>query len=81
MDSAESLVGLRGLYQDLSALSDSSLVNIDRLRVELETHIHAFRSLLDKPTKSNASRQSVLSGMTKPYATIFTIEMVKKLLR
>ncbi|KAL4778274.1 nucleoporin Nup186/Nup192/Nup205 [Aspergillus varians] len=62
MESAESLVGLRGLYQDLSALSDSSLVNIDRLRVELETHIHAFRTLLDKPTKSNASRQTVLSG-------------------
>ncbi|KAL4973159.1 hypothetical protein BDW66DRAFT_162335 [Aspergillus desertorum] len=62
MESAEPLEGLRGLYQDLSALSDSSLVNIDRLRVELETHIHDFRNLLDKPTKSNGSRMSVLSG-------------------
>ncbi|KAL4920463.1 hypothetical protein BDW62DRAFT_208968 [Aspergillus aurantiobrunneus] len=62
MESAESLSGLRGLYQDLSALSDSSVVNVDRLRVELESHIHAFRTLLDKRTKSNASRQSVLSG-------------------
>ncbi|KAL5002210.1 hypothetical protein BDV10DRAFT_191784 [Aspergillus recurvatus] len=62
MESAEPLDGLRGLYQDLSALSDSSLVNIDRLRVELETHIHDFRTLLDKPTKSNGSRMSVLSG-------------------
>ncbi|KAL4988545.1 nucleoporin Nup186/Nup192/Nup205 [Aspergillus falconensis] len=62
MENAEPLDGLRGLYQDLSALSDSSLVNIDRLRVELETHIHDFRTLLDKPTKSNGSRMSVLSG-------------------
>ncbi|KAL4821230.1 hypothetical protein BDW67DRAFT_172084 [Aspergillus spinulosporus] len=62
MESAEPLEGLRGLYQDLSALSDSSLLNIDRLRVELETHIHDFRTLLDKPTKSNESRMSVLSG-------------------
>ncbi|KAL4904799.1 hypothetical protein BDW74DRAFT_153531 [Aspergillus multicolor] len=62
MESADPLDGLRGLFQDLSALSDSSLVNIDRLCVELETHIHDFRSLLDKPTKSNGSRLSVLSG-------------------
>lgn len=62
MEERESLVSLRGLYQDLSALSDSSLVNIDRLRVELETHIDDFRKLLDKPTKNNASRQAVLSG-------------------
>ncbi|KAL4795958.1 hypothetical protein BDV19DRAFT_378449 [Aspergillus venezuelensis] len=62
MESAESLVGLRGLYQDLSALSDTPFMNIERLRVELEAHIHDFRTLLDKPTKSNASRQTVLSG-------------------
>ncbi|KAL4802066.1 nucleoporin Nup186/Nup192/Nup205 [Aspergillus unguis] len=62
MESAEALAGLRALYQDLCALSDSSLVNIDRLRVELEAHIKDFRTLLDKPKKSNASRQQVLSG-------------------
>ncbi|KAL2860708.1 cullin-4B [Aspergillus lucknowensis] len=62
MESAEPVLGLRGLYQDLSALSDSSFGNIERLRVELEAHIHDFRTLLDKPTKSNASRQTVLSG-------------------
>ncbi|KAJ5101855.1 hypothetical protein NUU61_004077 [Penicillium alfredii] len=58
----DNLAGLRGLYQDLSALSDSSFLNIERLCVELETHIHDFRKLLDKPTKNNASRQAVLSG-------------------
>ncbi|KAL2821527.1 hypothetical protein BJX63DRAFT_417926 [Aspergillus granulosus] len=62
MESAENLVGLRGLFQDLSALSDPSFGNIERLRVELDAHIHDFRNLLDKPTKNNTSRQTVLSG-------------------
>ncbi|KKK19982.1 putative nuclear pore complex subunit Nup192 [Aspergillus ochraceoroseus] len=69
MESSETLVGLRGLYQDLSAISDSSFVNIERLRIELETHIQDFRDLLDKPTKNNASRQAVLS---EHYADFFT---------
>jgi nuclear pore complex protein Nup205 len=54
--------GLRGLYQDLSAISDGNLSNVDRLCLELETHIQDFRKLLDKPAKNNASRQAVLSG-------------------
>lgn len=62
MEDEDTLVGLRGLYQDLSALSDSSFVNIERLRVELETHIEDFKKLLDKPSKNNTSRQAVLSG-------------------
>ena len=62
MEESDFLDGLRGLFQDLSALSDSSLVNIDRLCVELETHIDDFRKLLDKPGKNNASRQAVMSG-------------------
>ncbi|THC96789.1 hypothetical protein EYZ11_003714 [Aspergillus tanneri] len=62
MEDQDTLAGLRGLYQDLSALSNSSFVNIERLRIELEAHIQDFRKLLDKPTKNNASRQAVLSG-------------------
>ncbi|KAJ5160098.1 uncharacterized protein N7482_007102 [Penicillium canariense] len=58
----ENLAGLRGLYQDLSAISDSSFLNVERLVVELETHIQDFQKLLDKPAKNNASRQTVLSG-------------------
>ncbi|KAJ5424195.1 Protein of unknown function DUF3414 [Penicillium cf. griseofulvum] len=54
--------GLRGLYQDLCALSNSQLPNVDRLCFELETHIQDFRKLLDKPAKNNASRQAVLSA-------------------
>ena len=58
----DNLAGLRGLYQDLSAVSESSFSNIERLCVELETHIEDFRKLLDKPAKNNTSRQKVLSG-------------------
>lgn len=62
MDESDLLGGLRGLYQDLSTLSESSIPNIDRLCVELEAHIQDFRKLLDKPAKNNTSRQAVLSG-------------------
>ncbi|KAL5343111.1 nucleoporin Nup186/Nup192/Nup205 [Aspergillus crustosus] len=65
MEAQEPEHSLRGLFQDLSALSDSSLTNIDRLQIALDAHIHEFRNLLDKPTKSNESRQSVLSGTVK----------------
>jgi hypothetical protein len=58
----DNLASLRGLYQDLSAISDSSFLNVERLVIELETHIQDFQNLLDKPAKSNASRQTVLSG-------------------
>jgi nuclear pore complex protein Nup205 len=68
MGDRDTLAGLRGLYQDLSSLSDSSFVNIDRLRFELESHIDDFRKLLDKPAKNNASRQAVLSGNHILYA-------------
>ncbi|KAJ5653925.1 hypothetical protein N7490_000928 [Penicillium lividum] len=59
---SRNLASLRGLYQDLSAIPDSSLGNIDRLVYELDAHIQDFRKLLDKPSKNNASRQQVLSG-------------------
>ncbi|OJJ51011.1 hypothetical protein ASPZODRAFT_156001 [Penicilliopsis zonata CBS 506.65] len=62
MEDTEALGGLRGLYQDLCALSDPSLVNIERLCIELEAQIQDFRKLLDKPTKNNTSRQALLSG-------------------
>ena len=54
--------GLHGLYQDLSSIPELPLLNIDRLCVELETHIADFKRLLDKSAKHSASRQAVLSG-------------------
>ncbi|PYI16341.1 cullin-4B [Aspergillus violaceofuscus CBS 115571] len=62
MEDTDTVASLRGLNQDLQNLSSAFVVNIERLRVELETHIEDFKKLLDKPTKNNASRQSVLSG-------------------
>ncbi|PGH04577.1 Cullin 4 [Blastomyces parvus] len=65
MDGGDELDGLRGLYQDLSALSRSALPAVDRLVFELEAKVQDFRKLLDKPPKKNESRQSVLSGKIK----------------
>lgn len=62
MDDIDSLGGLRGLYQDLSTISESSIPNIERLCIELEAHLQDFRKLLDKAPKNNTSRQAVLSG-------------------
>lgn len=66
----ENLASLRGLYQDLSAIPDSAFLNVERLVVELETHIQDFQKLLDKPAKSNASRQKVLSGKWSPIVSL-----------
>ncbi|PGH11864.1 hypothetical protein AJ80_06929 [Polytolypa hystricis UAMH7299] len=65
MDDSDDLNGLRGLYQDLSALSRNALPNLERLVFELESTVEDFRKLLDKPPKKNESRQAVLSGKIK----------------
>ncbi|RMJ22780.1 Nuclear pore complex [Aspergillus sp. HF37] len=62
MEGPDTLAGFQGLFQDLSALSSSSVFNIERLREQLDAHIDAFHKLLDRPRKSNTSRQTVLSG-------------------
>ena len=59
----ESLERLQGLYQDLVAFSETRLANIERLWLELEASIEDFRQLLDKPLKSNASRESLMTGI------------------
>lgn len=62
MDNGDGFDDLRGLYQDLSALSRSALPNAERLLLELEETLTDFRKLLDKQSKNNNSRQAVLSG-------------------
>jgi nuclear pore complex protein Nup205 len=59
----ESLERLRDLYEDLLAFSETRLANVDRLLLELESSVQEFRMLLDKPAKSNVSRQSLSSGV------------------
>ncbi|KAL8970118.1 MAG: hypothetical protein Q9183_001670, partial [Haloplaca sp. 2 TL-2023] len=56
------LEGLRALHQDLSALGEGQLQNIDRLCDELKAHIAAFRQLLDHPPKNESSRKKLTSG-------------------
>jgi nuclear pore complex protein Nup205 len=58
----ESLAALQGLHRDLCALIEQRLPALDRLLQNLETHLEEFRSLVDKKPKSDASRQSLISG-------------------
>ncbi|KAI9837296.1 MAG: hypothetical protein M1819_000370 [Sarea resinae] len=57
-----SLDGLEGLHQDLQALLESRLANLDRLWTALEEKIADFRKLLDKSPKNDRSRQALSSG-------------------
>lgn len=63
MTEQEAADGLRGLQQDLIALDELRLRNVQRLWSDLEAHIEEFRTLLDKPTKNESSRNKILSGM------------------
>lgn len=63
MAESEAIEGLRGLQQDLIALEESRLRNVERLWIDLEARVEEFRNLLDKPPKNESSRKKVLSGM------------------
>lgn len=65
MTDQDHLGGLRGLHQDLVALEESQLRNVGKLCLELEAKVEEFRQLLDKPSKSETSRASLLSGMVR----------------
>ncbi|KAI9827753.1 MAG: hypothetical protein M1832_004242 [Thelocarpon impressellum] len=62
MATSDGLDGIRGLYQDLLAVSEARLPILERLFAELEARIADFRKLLDKPAKDEKSRQSLTSG-------------------
>lgn len=63
MTDTSGLEALRGLHQDLLALTADQLQNIDRLWSELDARVDEFKRLLDKPPKNEASRKLVQSGM------------------
>ncbi|KAI9716272.1 MAG: hypothetical protein M1812_005497 [Candelaria pacifica] len=65
MTEIEGSDGLRGLYQDLLALAEARLPNVERLWAELEVRIEDFKKLLDKPPKNDRSRQTISSGQIK----------------
>lgn len=58
------LESLQALHQDLIALEEGQLRNIDKLCDEIRAHVEAFRRLLDKPPKSDASRTKLNSGIS-----------------
>lgn len=62
MSDRNDVEGLRGLHQDLVALDESRLRNVDRLLTELEARVDDFKKLLDKSPKNEKSRKTLLSG-------------------
>lgn len=58
-----SLDGLQGLHQDLIALDQTRLRNIDKLWADLQARMVEFRKLLDKTPKNEGSRKRLLTGM------------------
>ena len=62
MEAEGGLESLRALHRDLIALEDGQIRNIDRLCNELKAHVEAFKNLLDRPAKSDASRKKLESG-------------------
>lgn len=63
MSDRNDVEGLRGLHQDLVALDESQLRNVDRLLAELEARVGDFKKLLDKSPKNEKSRNTLLSGV------------------
>jgi len=61
-EESHSLRSLQELHADLLALSESRLSNIERLGLQLEGHIEAFKALLDKKLRSEQSRKTVIAG-------------------
>lgn len=61
--SPTSLESLQALHADLLALSESRLLNIERLGIQLEAHIRDFRALLDKKPRNDKSRETLGKGM------------------
>ncbi|KAI9649425.1 hypothetical protein NHQ30_002001 [Ciborinia camelliae] len=62
-----SLNEIQALHSDLLALSNSRLSNLDRLAIELEAHIAAFRNLLNQKNRNEQSRKSIETGVLPFY--------------
>ncbi len=62
MAELHSLESLEALYADLVALSENKLSSLERLGVQLESHLGDFKNLLDKRPRNEHSRKSLGSG-------------------
>ncbi|ESZ96367.1 hypothetical protein SBOR_3250 [Sclerotinia borealis F-4128] len=72
-EQSSTLNEIQALHSDLLALSNSRLSNLERLAIELEAHIAAFRNLLDQKNRNEQSRKSIEAGNVKRYGQIYQI--------
>ncbi|TGO21554.1 hypothetical protein BPAE_0213g00080 [Botrytis paeoniae] len=70
---SSSLNEIQALHSDLLALSNSRLSNLDRLAIELEAHITAFRNLLSQKNRNEQSRQSITKEIFERDGQIYKI--------
>lgn len=56
------LDGLEALHRELVAVCEHRFESLHILEQELDAHAQAFKKLLDKPPRSNLSREVVKSG-------------------
>lgn len=63
-EQSSSLNEIQALQSDLLALSNSRLSNLERLAIELEAHIAAFRNLLNQKSRNDESRKSIEKGVS-----------------
>lgn len=62
MAEVTSLESLQALHTDLVALTESRLLNVERLGIQLEAHIQDFKALLDRKFRNEQSRQKLATG-------------------
>ncbi|KAG4031072.1 hypothetical protein MFRU_010g01970 [Monilinia fructicola] len=72
-EQSSSLNEIQNLHSDLLALSNSRLHNLERLAIELEAHIAAFRNLLDQKNRNEQSRKSIETGKVQRDGQIYEI--------
>ena len=62
MEAAQSISAIQSLYQDLGALAEYHLWNLESLAFNLELQVDALKNLLDKKPKSEKSKNALASG-------------------
>ncbi|EDO00752.1 hypothetical protein SS1G_03225 [Sclerotinia sclerotiorum 1980 UF-70] len=72
-EQSSSLNEIQALHSDLLALSNSRLSNLERLAIELDAHIAAFRNLLNHKSRNEQSRKSIEEGKVERDGQMYKI--------